>query len=164
MATAHQYFPRCAEVAGQNGFGGIEVVNGSMVGFTGIYLNQLSEAVEIGLNTVSAANKVGHQRAEMLNEILVAQALYVMADYAGARQHNTKVIEFARQLGSPRFDAQGLLYEGKLDRAENRPGDAVKTLETALAMSEKVGHGFSGRVLWARSPFASTSRTQYSVP
>jgi hypothetical protein len=47
-----------------------------MAGFSRLYLNQLSEALEDGLNTVAAANKVGHQRAEMLGEILAVNIFY----------------------------------------------------------------------------------------
>ena len=36
------------------------------------------------------------------------------------------------------------MYEGKLDRAEGRPDEAIKTLESALEMSGEVGHGFAG--------------------
>jgi len=144
MDTAHQYFGRCVAVANRNGFGGIEVVNGSMVGFTRIYLNQLGEALENGLKTIAAASKVGHQRAEMLGNVLAVQVLFVMADYARARQYNAGVIEFSRQLGARRFEAQGLLYEGKLDMAEGRRDDAIRHLNAALAISESVGHGFVG--------------------
>ena len=144
MATAFDYFSRCAEVAGQNGFGGIEVVNSSMAGFSRMYLNELSEALEDGLRTVATANQIGHQRAEMIGEILAVKVSYEMADYTRARQHNIQAIEFARQLGAPRFEAQGLLYEAKLDFVEDRRDEAIKTLELALEMSGAVGHGFTG--------------------
>ncbi len=144
MATAFQNFSRCAEVASQNGYGGIAIVNSSMAGFSRMYLNQLSEALEDALNTVAAANKVGHQRAEMLGEILAVNVCYEMADYTEARQHNNRAIEFARQLGAPRFEAQALMYGGKLKRSEGRRDDAIKILETALEMSKEVGHGFTG--------------------
>ena len=55
-----------------------------------------------------------------------------------------RLLDIARQLGSPRFEAQALMYEGKLDRAEGRPDEAIKTLESALEMSGEVGHGFAG--------------------
>ena len=144
MATAHQYFGRCVAVARQNGFVGIEVVNGSMVGFTRIYLNELSEALENGLTTIVTARKVGHQRAEMLGEVLASQVLFVMADHAGTRQHNSRVMELAGQLGARRFEAQGLIYEGKLALVEGRRDVAIKHLEAARAISEDVGHGFAG--------------------
>ena len=144
MATAFQYFNRCVEVANQNGFGGIAIVNSSMAGFSRFYLNQLNEALEDGLKTVAAANKVGHQRAEMLGEILAVQVYFEMTEYAEAREHNARVLELARRLGAPRFEAQALLYEGKLHRAEGRSDEAIKILESALEMSADVGHGFTG--------------------
>jgi tetratricopeptide (TPR) repeat protein len=144
MDTAHQYFGRCVAVANRNGFGGIEVVNGSMIGFTRIYLNQPGEALENGLKTISAARKVGHQRAEMLGSVLAVQASFVMADYASARQYDSGVMEFSQQLGARRFEAQGLLYEGKLDLVEGWRDDAARHLNAALAISESVGHGFVG--------------------
>ena len=131
MAPAYQIFGRCVGVASQNGFGSIEVVNGPIVGFTHMHLNQISEARENEPKTVAAANKVGHQRAKILGEILAVQTSFVMADYTTARQHNIKVIEIARQLGSPRFEAQGLLYRGKLNQPkfdEEKPSRHLKRL------------------------------------
>ena len=144
MDTAFRHFSRCVEVAHQNGLVGIEVANRSMVGFTRLYLNQLQQALKDGLETVDAAAKVGHQRAEMLGEHLVIFVLFEMAEYAKAREHNARALNFARQLGSPRFEAQALMYEGKFDRARGRRDQAIKTLETALEMSADVGHGFAG--------------------
>ena len=144
MDTAFRNFSRCVEVAHQNGLVGIEVANRSMVGFSRLYLNQLQQALKDGLETVEAATKVGHQRAQMLGEHMAVLALYEMAEYAKAREHNARSLKITRQLGAPRFEAQALMYEGKLDRAQGRRDEAIKTLETALEMSEEVGHGFAG--------------------
>jgi len=144
MASAHDHFRRCVEVARQNGFGRIEVANRSMVGFSRVYLNELREALKDGMATVEAATRVGDQRAEMLGEMLVAFVHYEMADYARAREHNARTLVLARQLGAPRFEAQCLMLDGKLACADGRHGDAVAILETALTISEEVGHGFSG--------------------
>jgi len=161
MATAFQHFSRCAELANQNGFSGIEIINSSMAGFSRMYLNQLGDALKIALKTVTDANQIGNQRAEMMGEILAVKVLFEQADYANARQHNAHVIEFSRRLGAPRFEAQALLYEGKLDRVEGRRGDAIKTLESALEMSGNVGHGFTGpRILSALARCLDESKTK----
>jgi tetratricopeptide (TPR) repeat protein len=115
-----------------------------MVGFTRMYLNQLQSALDDGLETVEAAAKVGHQRAQMLGEILAVHVLYEMAEHAKARRHNARVLDYSRRLGASRFEAQALLYEGRLDQAEGRGDEALKTLERALEMSAEVGHGFTG--------------------
>jgi hypothetical protein len=80
----------------------------------------------------------------MLGEVLASQVLFVMADHAGTRQHNSRVMELAGQLGARRFEAQGLIYEGKLALVEGRRDVAIKHLEAARAISEDVGHGFAG--------------------
>ncbi len=144
MDTAFRNFSLCAEVAHQNGLFGVEVANRSMVGFTRLYLNQLNSALEGGLETIEAAIKIGHQRAQMLGQMSTVFTLYEMAEYEKAREHNAHALEFSRQLGSPRFEAQTLMYEGKLDQAESRQSAAIRTLEIALEMSKEVGHGFTG--------------------
>jgi class 3 adenylate cyclase/tetratricopeptide (TPR) repeat protein len=144
MASAHDHFRRCVEVARRNGFGRIEVANRSMVGFSRVYLNELREALDDGEATVEAATRVGDQRAEMLGEMLIAFVRYEMADYDHARRHNARALALARQLGAPRFEAQCLMLDGKLAYADGRHGDAIAILETALTISEEVGHGFSG--------------------
>ena len=144
MDTAFRYFSRCVEVARQNDLRRIEAANRSMVGFTRMHLNQFHSALDDSLETVEAAAKVGHQRAQMLGEILAVQVLCEMAEYAKARRHNARVLDFSRRLGASRFEAQCLLYEGKLDRVEGRGDDAIKTLERALQLSGEIGHGFTG--------------------
>lgn len=145
MATAYRYFSRCVEVARANGFGRIEAANRSMAGFSRMYMNQIGEALEDGLETIAAAAKVGHHRAEMLGEILAVYALWELAEHDRARQHNARALALARQLGALRFEAQALMHEGKLMRAEGgRRDEAVKILERAREISEEIGHSFAG--------------------
>lgn len=144
MASAYRYFDRCVGVAHQNGFGRIEVANRSMVGFSRFYLNHLREALDDALESAAAASKVGHQRAEMLGDILAAFVLYEMAEYRRARQHNERALALSQQLGAPRFEAQALMYNGKLARAEGHRDEAIIILKEAQEMSGEVGHGFSG--------------------
>ena len=144
MKTAFRYFSRCVEVARQNDLRRIEVANRSMVGFSRMYLLQIRSALDDGLESIEAATKVGHQRAQMLGEIIAVQASFEMAEYAKSRQHNARVLDYSRRLGASRFEAQALLYEGRLDRIEGRADEAIKTLEKALEISAEVGHGFTG--------------------
>lgn len=144
MTTAYGYFGRCLEVARRSGLGRIEVANRSMVGFSRIYLNQLHEALADAAATVDAATKVGDQRAEMLGQILAEFVLFEMADLTRIRQHHDRALALARQLGARRFEAQGLLYEGKLARAAGHRHEALAAQEKALRISAEVGHGFAG--------------------
>lgn len=161
MASAHDHFCRCVEVARQNGFGRIEVANRSMIGFSRLYMNQLREALDDRAATVEAATKVGDQRAEMLGEVLTVFVLYEMADYAQARQHNARALVIARQLGAPRFEAQCLMYDGRLDLAEGRQEKSIATIEKALKISEGVGHGFTGpRIMGALARSLSEPRSK----
>ena len=144
MATAHEYFSRCTEVARDNNFGGIEIVNSSMVGFTRIYLNNLEASLNDATTVIATAQKVGHQRAEMLGESLASLVAYLMADFKDCRLHTENALELSRQLGAPRFDAQALIFIGKVSLAEGRADDAVKVLQTGIEISANVGHGFAG--------------------
>jgi tetratricopeptide (TPR) repeat protein len=144
MASAYDHFRRCVEVARQNGLGRIEVANRSMIGFSRLYMNQLREALNDGAATVEAATQVGDQRAEMLGEMLTVFVLYETADYSQARRHNARALDIARQLGAPRFEAQCLMYEGKLALADGRREEALTTTDEALKISERVGHSFTG--------------------
>ncbi len=164
MATAYRYFGRCVEVARRNSFGRIEVANRSMVGFSRVYMNQLREALEDGLETVAAAAMVGHQRAEMLGEILVVLVLYEMAEYALAREHNARAVALARQLGASRFEAQALMYDGKIAHAEGRRNEAVEALEDALKVGGEISHGFTGpRIMGALARSLDDLRAKHTA-
>jgi class 3 adenylate cyclase/tetratricopeptide (TPR) repeat protein len=144
MATAHDFFRRCVEVAHRNGLGRIEVVNRSMVGFSRLYMNQLREALEDSRATVAAATSVGDQRAEMLGEMLAVFALYEMAEYAQASQHNARALALARQLGARRFESQCLMYDGRIAYGEGRREESIEIGNEAFEISRQVGHGFTG--------------------
>ena len=80
MISAHDYFRRCVALCREHGFGGVEVANLYMLGFTREYFNELEGALDDGLAAVAAAERVGHQRAELLARIIVFNALYELAE------------------------------------------------------------------------------------
>lgn len=144
MDSAFKYFTLCTSVAHKNGFNSIEIVNASMAGFCRLYLNQFGDALDEGLKAITAANKVGYHRGELLGEILTTHALYFMGDYDSARQHNARELNLSRQLGAPRFESQALLFKGKMQHLDGQRDLAIETMKGALEISENMGHGFVG--------------------
>ena len=144
MESAFDYFGRCVDAAEKSNLVGVAVSNRSMFAFSGIHLNRIHEALENSFLTIQAAIEIGQQRAEMLGNMSAVFALYELADYERARIHNARVLEIARKIGAPRFEAQALLYEGKIYRLTGEIHKSLTILQKALSISENVGHGFTG--------------------
>ena len=148
MITAHEHFRRCVEFSRKNGFGRIEVANLSMVGFSREYVNELREALENGLDTIEAAARVGHRRAELLGRVMAFQILVEMIDVGAAREHLKEAQVLVERLGARRFEPQILNYEAKLLRACGRRDEGLKLCERAMVICREIGVEFVGpRVL-----------------
>ena len=144
MIASYDYFRRCIELCREHGFGRIEVANISMLGFSGCYFDTIQSSLEDGLAAVEAARKVGHQRAEMLGQVLCVHALAELGELDRAKAHSKEAQALARRLGAMRFEAQNLAWLARIATAEGRRAEAVELLEQALKLGRDSGMAFTG--------------------
>ncbi len=144
MITSHDYFRRCIELCREHGFGRIEVANISMLGFTRYFFDTIQSGLEYGLAAVEAARKVGHQRAEMLGQVMCVYALTELGELERAKAHTKEAQTLALRLGALRFEAQNLGWLARIATAEGRRAEAIELLEQALRISRDTGMAFTG--------------------
>jgi class 3 adenylate cyclase/tetratricopeptide (TPR) repeat protein len=144
MITAFEHFHRCVELSHEHSFGRIAVANLSMVGFSRQYSNELPQALENGRETIEAAAKVGHQRAELLGRHLVFSILFEMGDIDAAAKQLVDAQAIVDRLGARRFEAQNLCFEAKVARVRGLRAEAVKLGKQAMAICKETGIGFLG--------------------
>ncbi|MFL6795920.1 MAG: ATP-binding protein [Xanthobacteraceae bacterium] len=144
MRTAFEYFGGCVALCQEHGFGRIEVANRSMVGFSRLYLNESTRALEDGSVAARLAVLVGQPRAELLGETMGAFACLELADYDKMRVHLDRVTRLSRQLGARRFEAQALELEARMLLDKDRRTEAIDRLREALAICREAGTQFCG--------------------
>ncbi|MEE8435504.1 MAG: adenylate/guanylate cyclase domain-containing protein [bacterium] len=145
VRTAHGHFRRCVEVCREHGLGNVEVANLHMVGWTGVYLNQLEQSMEQGLAAVEMAAKVSNQRAELLACRLVALInIEFLGDFKAAGEHLARGEALARNLKAKRFESQFFLFRAGIYLAERNRSDALPFVEQALEICRVIGMNFVG--------------------
>jgi tetratricopeptide (TPR) repeat protein len=121
-----------------------------MLGFTRIFFDTTQSGLEDGLAAVEAARKVGHQRAEMLGQMMCFEALTELGEWDRAKAHTKDAQTLALRLGAMRFEAHDLAWLARIATAEGRRAKAIELLERALKICRDTGMAFTGpRVLSA---------------
>ncbi|HEX9448261.1 MAG TPA: hypothetical protein VF920_09775, partial [Dongiaceae bacterium] len=144
MRSARDHFAGCVELSRQQGFGRIEVANRYMIGYSRFYLNQLAEAIEDGRAAIEMATRVGHFRAEMLGQSLIAMAAGERGEFDVAQRHSARAHELVDRLGARRFEVQNYELAGRAFYAQGRRAEAVAALRHALAVCRETGLQFTG--------------------
>ncbi|TKC88781.1 tetratricopeptide repeat protein [Trinickia terrae] len=144
MRTAFEHFSHSVALAREHGFGGIEVANRPMQGFSRMYLNEVRQAREDAVGAARAAELAGQPRAQMLCELLGVTSCVELCDAPAAECHLERVLRLVRQIGARRFEAQCIEMRGRVLLDAGRRSEAAGLLRDALAMCREVGIQFVG--------------------
>jgi tetratricopeptide (TPR) repeat protein len=159
MITACKPFSECVQLSREHGFRRIEAANLSMVGFSRHYSNELREALELGLETIEAAAKIGHHRAELLGRMITLSILIDGTDLDATRDHLEQAKILAEHLGARRFEATYLRNKARVLRIEGRRANALELCERAAIICRDTGVGFAGPQVLAELALNTDDRT-----
>ncbi|MGQ0662214.1 MAG: adenylate/guanylate cyclase domain-containing protein [Pseudomonadota bacterium] len=145
MITSLDYFRRCIALCREFGYGRIEVGSQYMVAWNRLYMNEVEGALADCLEAIRSAERVGHQRAEMLARLAAIRILVEKDDVEAAKPHCERGLELAASLGASRFKPFLLIYLARIElmRSGHRP-ETTAMMEEALEVSRKTGIGFVG--------------------
>ena len=156
MVSSLSYFRRCLELCRQQGLGRIAVGNQYMAAWGRFYLNEVAGALEDALEAIDSAQRVGHQRAEMVARLTAGRVLVESGDAAAARPHIERGLELADSLGASRFKPFLLIYIARIRFARGEAADeSVKLMREALDLARQTGAGFLAP--WVLSTLALVS-------
>ena len=155
MISSLNYFRRCLDLCRQQGLGRIAVGNQYMAAWGRFYLNEVAGALEDALEAIESAQRVGHQRAEMVARLTAGRVLVESGD-AAARQHIDRGLELADSLGASRFKPFLLIYIARIRFARGEAADeSVKVMREALDLARQTGANFLAP--WVLSTLALVS-------
>ena len=149
MRTAYESFRRCVDLCHQHGIGQVEVANLPMVGWSGIYTNELHRVLNDGLAAAEMAEKVRHQRAESQARGLIGFVKIDMGEFVDAEDQLNKALACARDLKARRFESHYLCDLGKIAEAQGKHADALKLVEQALEICRETGMNYIGPAILA---------------
>ncbi len=145
MRSSHDQFQKCVALCHEHGFGKLEVTNLYMVGWSGMYLNRMREAAEVGSRAAELAARVSHLRSEVLSRTLVG---YVEGCIRGNLEAGLRQLEaalrVARALGAKRFEAQALHMLAMIVSRQGDRARASALANDALQICREHGMGFTG--------------------
>jgi hypothetical protein len=145
MASANEQFLKCVALSRERGFGRLEVANLPMVGWTGLHLNQMQGAVEVGLQAIDLAMRASQPRAELIARVMVVWVdglVRCNADALAAQLE--KALAVARSLTAKRFEAQLYGCSAVAALRNNQRALARSHAEHALAICREHGMGHIG--------------------
>jgi tetratricopeptide (TPR) repeat protein len=144
MRTACEHFQNCVALCEELGLGRVAVANRSMVGWSRMYLNEISEAAEDGREAAEMAEKVGQNRAEMLGRQLIAFMCIEQGALDAAQVEAEKATALARRLGASNFIVQGLCHLARIHSAQSEYDAARSHIDEAISIAREVGMTFFG--------------------
>ena len=107
MASAHEQFERCVDLARDHGFGHLEVAVLQMVGWTRLHLLDLRGAMTAAAAAAELAVQASQPRAELLARLMMGWVDGMMRGHAQpAREQLDAALALARALGAKRFESQ----------------------------------------------------------
>jgi hypothetical protein len=147
MVSAHRNFQASIDLADRHGLGRIGSANRAMAAFTRWFAGELDGALTDARAAIATAKRVGHQRAEMVAHHAAYFCLHDRAELDAAAEHAERSLDIARQIESPRFEAEGLAFVAEIDRLAGRKQEARAKIEAALALGRKSGMAFIGPIM-----------------
>jgi tetratricopeptide (TPR) repeat protein len=145
IATAHERFSACVELAHRNGLGRIEVANRHMAAWTLHFLGALEKAIAAMLESVDMASRVSAQRTEILARTAIAYIQgWLMGELVPARAQLETSMALSRALGAKRFESQNLIFGALLLLRSGEREQAQAAARDALAFCRRHGMSFIG--------------------
>lgn len=144
LRSAGELYAQCVELSRRHGFGRIEVANKIMAAYTKLFLNEPHKALDESIDTIAAAAKVGHRRAEIVASIVAAEIFLDLDQHERAAELLNRAQALIERLGAGRFLSECLLHHARLRRAQGRIPEATELALRAESVSRKSGFAYVG--------------------
>lgn len=145
MQSAYDSFNRSIELAREFAFDRIIAGSLYMRGMALFYRNELRAGLRDSLDAVTAAQKSGHKRAEVVARTgCVAWIRYEMADFEQARAQLESGLQLARQIGARRFEPNSLSFLARILAITGDRRQACEYARESVAVCRATGMTFLG--------------------
>ena len=143
MISSHRHLRDCVELAAQHGFGRIEVANRSQIAHARLYFDPQQAVFDAAIAAAEAAERVGHQRAELNARSAAIFASSMLGRWDDLRTQAEKTDTLVRRLGARRFLQGSLLHLGKAALAAGRRDEALAAARGSARHQPRDGNPIS---------------------
>ncbi|MGC1564271.1 MAG: adenylate/guanylate cyclase domain-containing protein [Bradyrhizobium sp.] len=158
IATALSHFASCVDLCEAHDLTRIAVPNRVMMGCCRIYTCEFDHGLDDIRLALQTAVKIGNRHAEMFATQAMGFCLTAAGRYAEADEFVSKGLEQARNLNARRYEAGILGQVAEVALSKGQRADALALARTGLAISEEVGPGFVGPMLFGLLALLEYSR------
>ncbi|MDH3743057.1 MAG: hypothetical protein OER56_15820, partial [Hyphomicrobiales bacterium] len=158
--SACERFTECVEISREHGFGRIHVANLPMMAFTLKWCGEVERALDVGLEAIETAQRVGHGRAELIGRNAAFECYRFQGQTALAREHAERGLALVHQLGAERFEPMLLLYFAELEYIQGDQVAALATARNALTSCRKTGMAFVGPKILGGLALVTNDKTE----
>jgi tetratricopeptide (TPR) repeat protein len=160
IRSACERFSECVEISKEHGFGRIHVANLPMMAFTLKWCGEVEKALDVALEAIETAQRVGHGRAELIGRNAAFECYRDQGQTTLAREHAERGLALVRQLGAERFEPMLLLYFAELEYIQGEQEAALATTRTALAGCRKTGMALWGPTILGVLALVTNDKTE----
>jgi class 3 adenylate cyclase/tetratricopeptide (TPR) repeat protein len=158
MATALSHFASCVDLCEAHDLTRIAVPNRVMMGCCRIYTCEFDRGLDDIRLALQTAVKIGNRHAEMFATQAMGFCLTAAGRYAEADEFVIKGLEQARILKARRYEAGILGQIAEVALSKGQRADALALARTGRAISEEIGPGFVGPMLFGLLALLEYSR------
>jgi class 3 adenylate cyclase/tetratricopeptide (TPR) repeat protein len=158
MASALTHFSSCVDLCEAHDLTRIAVPNRVMMGCCRIYTCEFDRGLDDIRLALQAAVKIGDRHAEMFATQAMGFCLTGAGRYAEADEFVIKGLEQARILKARRYEAGILGQVAEVALSKGQRADALALARTGREISEEVGPGFVGPMLFGLLALLEYSR------
>ena len=151
LLTAHKTFLLTFELCRTHRFMRIEAANLVMFGGGGTfhYMQDLDAALSANLSGIEIAERVGHDRAALMNNFSASLIYFETGEFSKALMHLDKHKILTERIASRRFLARCLHQMGRVRLAQGDRKKAVSLCRKAMKISRETGTGYCGALILA---------------
>ncbi|WP_428268805.1 serine/threonine-protein kinase PknK [Haliangium sp.] len=147
LLGAYERYDRCIALCQHHGFSDIEAANLSMRGIMNWFQNELEAAVRDATRAAEMAAKLGQRRAEInARSSCLGVVLVEMGRFERSYEELVRARDLARDLGARRFEAQALLFLGRLRQLQGRRAEAELLVGDGIEIFRQAGIEYVGPV------------------
>jgi len=124
-----------------------EVANLPMIAITAFWCGKVDQALQAALESIAAARRVGHHRAEMIGHHAAHICYKPLGDFERAAHHARGATALALKLGARRFEAESECFVAEIEFLEGDRARALQRVRHSVEIIREFGMAYMGPMI-----------------
>jgi class 3 adenylate cyclase/tetratricopeptide (TPR) repeat protein len=160
MITAFEYGERCVALSQQHGLGRTAVAYQAMLGLVKLYQLDIHESERLSGEAIATAERLGHQRAEVMGRLIHAYALSERGDHDGCLKTLEPCPAIIDRLGLEFFRPEPAMYSSGALLHRGKRKEAVQALVASAELCRQTSANYTLGIALGRLALATEDSAQ----